>query len=238
MSENGKRYSAALAKVDRTKFYSLEDAIALIKSTNTAKFNESVDIALVLGIDPRHADQQLARKMISLPAGLGKTARVAVFATGEKAKEAEAAGADIVGAADLIEKVKKGEIDFNRCISTPDLMSQVGALGKVLGPKGLMPNPKLGTVTMDVAGAVKAAKSGQVELKTDKNGIVHAGVGKASFSSEDLSSNVRTFVQAILQGKPSGAKGIYLRSITLSSTMGPGVKLDTSGFSAASLAAA
>jgi large subunit ribosomal protein L1 len=225
MARHGKRLKNAYEGIDRTNFYTLEEAVALIKQRSTAKFDETVEIAMNLGIDPRHADQNL-RGVVQLPHGTGKTLRVAVFARGDKAKQAEAAGADVVGAEDLAERVQAGEINFDRCIATPDMMAVVGRLGKVLGPRGLMPNPKLGTVTNDVAEAVKAAKGGQVEFRAEKAGLVHAGVGKASFDQAALIDNVKAFVDAIARAKPSGAKGTYIRKVSLSSTMGPGVKLD------------
>lgn len=225
MARHGKRLKNAYEGIDRTNFYTLEEAVALIKQRSTAKFDETIEIAMNLGIDPRHADQNL-RGVVQLPHGTGKTLRVAVFARGEKAKQAEAAGADVVGAEDLAERVQAGEINFDRCIATPDMMAIVGRLGKVLGPRGLMPNPKLGTVTNDVAEAVKAAKGGQVEFRAEKAGLVHAGVGKASFDQAALVDNVKAFVDAITRAKPSGAKGTYIRKVSLSSTMGPGVKLD------------
>jgi len=223
----GKRLKSAYDAIDREAFYPLTDAVKLIKDRTKAKFDETIEIAMNLGIDPRHADQNV-RGVVQLPNGTGKTMKVAVFARGEKAKEAERAGADIVGAEDLVEKVQGGTIEFDRCIATPDMMALVGRLGKVLGPRGLMPNPKLGTVTADVAAAVKAAKGGQVEFRAEKAGIIHAGIGKASFSEDALVENVKAFVGAINRAKPSGAKGTYLKKVSLSSTMGPGVKLDVS----------
>ena len=223
----GKRLTNAYSDLDRNKFYSLGDAVALIKARAGAKFDETVEIALNLGIDPRHADQ-MVRGVVDLPSGTGKTVRVAVFAKGAKADEAKAAGADVVGAEELADEVQGGKMDFDRCIATPDMMGLVGRLGKVLGPRGLMPNPKLGTVTMNVGEAVKAAKGGQVQFRAEKAGIVHAGVGKASFSEEALVANVVAFVDAINKAKPTGAKGTYLQKVSLSSTMGPGVKLDLS----------
>jgi large subunit ribosomal protein L1 len=223
--KQGKRLRAAYEGVDRQKLYPLADAIKLIKGNARAKFDETVELSMNLGIDPRHADQ-MVRGLVSLPNGTGKTLRVAVFARGGKAEEAQAAGADVVGADDLAERVQAGDIQFDRAIATPDMMALVGRLGKILGPRGLMPNPKLGTVTMDVRGAVQAAKSGQVEFRAEKAGIVHAGVGKASFDDERLVENIRAFVDAIQKAKPSGAKGTYLRKAALSSTMGPGVHLD------------
>ena len=215
----------ALNPVDRERFYPVEEAIALVKGNATAKFDETIEVALNLGVDPRHADQ-MVRGVVSLPKGTGKTVRVAVFAKGAKADEAKAAGADVVGAEDLMETVQGGTIDFDRVIATPDMMGIVGRLGKVLGPKGLMPNPKLGTLTMDVAKAVKDAKGGQVEFRVEKAGIVHAGIGKASFSEADLAENFRAFMDAIIKGKPSGAKGKFVKKLSVSSTMGPGVKVD------------
>ena len=224
MAKKGKRMTAAVEAVDRLKAYDLPEAVDLIKNNAKAKFDETVEIAMALGVDPRHADQ-MVRGMVELPHGTGKSVRVAVFAKGDKAEEAKAAGADVVGAEDLMEAVQGGTIDFERCIATPDMMAVVGRLGKVLGPRGLMPNPKLGTVTPDVAGAVKAAKAGQIEFRVEKAGIVHAGVGKASFTKENLVENVTAFVNAINKAKPSGAKGTYMKSISLSSTMGPGIKV-------------
>jgi large subunit ribosomal protein L1 len=221
----GKRLKAAKATVDRTQAYALDKAIELVKANATSKFDETVEISMNLGIDPRKADQNL-RGTVLLPNGTGKTLRVAVFARGDKAKEAEAAGADIVGAEDLAEKIQAGQMDFDRCIATPDMMVLVGRLGKVLGPRGLMPNPKLGTVTVNVGEAVKAAKGGQVEFRAEKAGIVHAGIGKASFGAEQLAENVRAFVGAINRAKPTGAKGTYIKKVSLSSTMGPGLKVE------------
>src|SRR5690242_2121969 len=215
----------ALQGVDREKFYGVDEAIALVKSNATAKFDETVEVALNLGVDPRHADQ-MVRGVVNLPKGTGKTVRVAVFAKGAKADEATAAGADVVGAQDLMETIQGGQIDFDRVIATPDMMGIVGRLGKVLGPKGLMPNPKLGTVTMDVTKAVTDAKSGQVEFRVEKAGIIHAGIGKASFPEADLKANFDALVDAIVKSKPSGAKGKYVQKLALTSTMGPGVKVD------------
>src|SRR5947209_13652608 len=215
----------ALTAIDRERFYGVDEAISLVKSNATAKFDETVEVALNLGVDPRHADQ-MVRGVVTPPAGTGKNVRVAVFAKGGKADEAREAGADVVGAEDLMETVQGGTIDFDRVIATPDMMGVVGRLGKVLGPKGLMPNPKLGTVTMDVAKAVKDAKGGQVEFRVEKAGIVHAGIGKASFSEADLGENFRAFMDAILKAKPSGAKGKFVTKLSLTSTMGPGVKID------------
>src|SRR3954462_7575474 len=224
MAKN-KRLAAARKAVDKSKAYALADAIALIKSISKVKFNETVELSMNLGIDPRHADQ-MVRGMITLPNGTGKTVRVAVFARANKAEEALAAGADVVGAEDLAEKVQAGKIDFDRCIATPDMMGLVGRLGKILGPRGLMPNPRLGTVTMDVRGAVTAAKAGQVEFRAEKAGIVHAGIGKASFEEGKLLENARAFIEAIQRAKPTGAKGTYVKKVAVSSSMGPGVKVD------------
>jgi large subunit ribosomal protein L1 len=211
--------------IDAEKLHGVDEAIALVKSNATSKFDETVEVSLNLGVDPRHADQ-MVRGVVTLPKGTGKTVRVGVFARGAKADEATAAGADVVGAEDLMEAIQGGKIDFDRCIATPDMMGLVGRLGKVLGPKGLMPNPKLGTVTMNVAEAVKAAKGGQVEYRVEKAGIIHSGIGKASFPAEDLRANFDALVDAVVKAKPSGAKGKYLRKVALSSTMGPGVKVD------------
>src|SRR3984885_12829741 len=220
-----KRLAAARKAVDSTKSYSLEDAVKLVKQTSKAKFDETVEMSMNLGIDPRHADQ-MVRGLTSLPNGTGKTVRIAVFARGPKADEALAAGADVVGAEDLAEKIQAGEINFDRCIATPDMMGVVGRLGKILGPRGLMPNPRLGTVTMDVKGAVSAAKAGQVEFRAEKAGIVHAGIGKVSFDSDKLLENARALADAIQKAKPTGAKGTYVQKVSVSSTMGPGVKVD------------
>ncbi len=225
MGKMGKRLSAAKAAFEGKDGLSVEDAVALVKSNASAKFDETVEISLNLGVDPRHADQ-MVRGTVNLPNGTGKTVRVAVFARGAKADEASAAGADIVGAEDLMEAVQGGKIDFDRCIATPDMMPIVGRLGKVLGPRNLMPNPKVGTVTMDVAEAVKAAKGGQVQFKAEKAGIVHAGVGKASFDAAKLAQNVRAFVDAVSKARPTGAKGTYMKKVSLASTMGPGVSID------------
>lgn len=225
MAQVGKRLTAGRAAVDRGRSYALPEAIALVKQNARAKFDETVEIAMNLGIDPRHADQ-MVRGLISLPNGTGKTLRVGVFARGAKAEEATAAGADVVGAEDLAERVQAGDIQFDRCIATPDMMALVGRLGKILGPRGLMPNPKLGTVTIDVRGAVSAAKAGQVEFRAEKAGIIHAGVGRASFEAEKLAENIRAIVDAIQKAKPTGAKGTYLQKVSLSSTMGPGVRVD------------
>lgn len=221
----GKRMRNAYEGIDRDGLVSVEEAVAMVKSRATAKFDETIEISMNLGIDPRHADQNV-RGAVTLPAGTGKAVRVAVFAKDAKADEAKAAGADIVGAEDLMEQVQAGSIDFERVIATPDMMPIVGRLGKVLGPRGLMPNPKLGTVTADVAAAVEAAKGGQVQFRAEKAGIVHAGIGKASFSEADILANVKAFIDAIQKAKPSGAKGTYVKKIAISSTMGPGVKIE------------
>jgi len=220
-----KRLAAAYKAVDLTKSYDLGAAIALVKSNATAKFDETIEISMNLGIDPRHADQ-MVRGLVGLPNGTGKTLRVGVFARGAKAEEALAAGADVVGSDDLAEKIQAGDIQFDRCIATPDMMALVGRLGKILGPRGLMPNPRLGTVTMDVKGAITAAKAGQVEFRAEKAGIVHAGIGKASFPTEKLLENAKAFADAIVKAKPAGAKGTYVKKVALSSTMGPGVRVD------------
>ena len=225
MAKKGKRLRNAREGIDREKTYELPAAVQMLKERATAKFDETFEVAINLGVDPRHADQQV-RGVVSLPNGTGKTLRVAVFARGPKADEARAAGADVVGAEDLAEKVQAGNIEFDRTIATPDMMAVVGRLGRILGPRGLMPNPKLGTVTNDVAAAVAAAKGGQVEFRTERAGIVHAGVGKASFSEDALVGNINAFYDAIVRAKPSGAKGHYIKRVSLSTTMGPGVKLD------------
>jgi large subunit ribosomal protein L1 len=225
MASIGKRLKAGYEGIDRNKFYTLEDAVKVIKGAAKAKFDETVEISLNLGVDPRHADQ-MVRGVIELPHGTGKTVRVAVFAKADKAEEARKAGADIVGAEDLAEQIQGGMMDFDRCIATPDMMGVVGRLGKVLGPRNLMPNPKLGTVTPNVTEAIRAAKAGQVQFRVEKAGIIHAGVGKASFDEAKLVANIKAFVDAINKAKPTGAKGTYLKKISLSSTMGPGVKLD------------
>jgi large subunit ribosomal protein L1 len=227
-----KRLSAAKAQVDRAKSYPLHEAIALIKSVAKAKFDETIEMSMNLGIDPRHADQ-MVRGLTSLPNGTGKTVRVGVFARGPKAEEATAAGAEVVGAEDLMEKIQAGQIEFDRCIATPDMMGIVGRLGKILGPRGLMPNPRLGTVTMDVRGAVTAAKSGQVEFRAEKAGIIHAGIGKVSFEDGKLVENARALADAIQRAKPTGAKGTYVKKVTISSTMGPGIRVDVSTLGAA-----
>jgi len=225
MAKLGKRTLAAREAFADKNNVSVEEAVALVKGSAKAKFDETVEIAMNLGVDPRHADQ-MVRGVVGLPNGTGKNVRVAVFARGPKAEEAQAAGADIVGAEDLMEIVQGGKIDFDRCIATPDMMPVVGRLGKVLGPRNLMPNPKVGTVTMDVADAVKAAKGGEVQFKVEKAGVVHAGVGKASFDEGKLVENVRAFISAVAKAKPSGTKGTYVKKISLSSTMGPGVNID------------
>ncbi len=217
---------AKAVTVDTAKMHNVDEAIALVKSHATSKFDETVEVALALGVDPRHADQ-MVRGVVTLPKGTGKTVRVGVFAKGPKADEAREAGADVVGAEDLMEIVQGGTIDFDRCIATPDMMGVVGRLGKILGPKGMMPNPKLGTVTMDVGAAVKAAKGGQIEYRVEKAGIIHSGIGKVSFPAEDLRANFDALVDAVTKAKPTGAKGKYLKKVALSSTMGPGVKIDT-----------
>lgn len=222
----GKRIRKASQNVDAAKAYQLNEALSLVKANATTKFDETVDIAMVLGVDPKYADQ-MVRGMVTLPSGTGKTVRVAVFAKGAKADEAKKAGADLVGEEELFEAIKAGEINFDRCVATPDMMAKIAAaVGKILGPRGLMPNPKLGTVTLDVAKAVKDAKGGQVEFKVEKNGIVHAGIGKCSFSEDKIRANVIAFVSAINQARPSGAKGIYIKKVSMSSTMGPGLTLD------------
>lgn len=232
MAHPGKRIRSAREGVDRLKTYPIDDAVKLVKERAKAKFDETVEVAMNLGVDPRHADQ-MVRGVCNLPNGSGRDMRVAVFARGGKADEARAAGADVVGAEDLVETVQGGTIDFDRCIATPDMMPLVGRLGKVLGPRGLMPNPKVGTVTMDVAGAVKAAKGGAVEFRVEKAGIVHAGIGKASFEDGKLVENIRAFADAVSKAKPAGAKGTYIQRVAISSTMGPGVKVDPASVVAA-----
>ncbi len=226
MAKN-KRLAAARKAIDPTKAYPLPEAVKLIKQTSKAKFDETVEMSMNLGIDPRHADQ-MVRGLTSLPNGTGKTVRIGVFARGPKAEEAQAAGADVVGAEDLAEKIQAGEINFDRCIATPDMMGVVGRLGKILGPRGLMPNPRLGTVTMDVKGAVSAAKAGQVEFRAEKAGIIHAGIGKVSFDEAKLIENAKALADAIQKARPTGAKGTYLKKASLSSTMGPGIRVDIS----------
>jgi large subunit ribosomal protein L1 len=225
MAKQTRKQKALAAAVDTQRLYAVDEAIETLKANATAKFDETIEIALNLGVDPRHADQ-MVRGVVTLPAGTGKDVRVAVFARGAKAEEATAAGADVVGAEDLMETIQGGTIDFDRVIATPDMMGIVGRLGKVLGPKGLMPNPKLGTVTPNVTEAVKAAKGGQVEFRVEKAGIIHSGIGKASFSNEDLRRNFDAFVDAIVRAKPAGAKGKYVRKVAMSSSMGPGLKVD------------
>ncbi len=221
----GKRLSAAVAEMDRNKLYDLASAVKMVKENANAKFDETIEVAVNLGVDPKHADQ-MVRGVVALPNGTGKSVKVAVFAKGDKAEEAKAAGAEFVGAEDLAEQIQKGEMDFDRCIATPDMMMVAGKLGKVLGPRGLMPNPKLGTVTADITQAVKDAKGGQIEFRVEKMGIIHAGVGKASFGEKEIAENVQTFINALNKAKPSGAKGTYMKRASISSTMGPGVKLD------------
>ena len=230
MAKHGKRLRKAYEAIDRETGYGIAEAVRIIKDSATSKFDETVEVAINLDVDPKHANQ-IVRGAVSLPHGTGKALKVAVFAKGDKAKEAEAAGADFVGAEDLAEKIQNGETGFDRCIATPDMMAVVGKLGKILGPKGLMPNPKLGTVTQDVTNAIKAAKAGQIEFRVEKEGIVHAGVGKASFSADQLVENVAAFVDAIVKAKPSGVKGTYLKRVSLTSTMGPGIKLDVASLS-------
>ena len=225
MAKFGKRTRAARAAFEGKENLSVEEAVALIKATASAKFDETVEIAVNLGVDPRHADQ-MVRGVVGLPNGTGKTVRVAVFARGAKADEAKEAGADIVGAEDLMETIQSGKIEFDRCIATPDMMPIVGRLGKILGPRNLMPNPRVGTVTMDVAQAVKGAKGGEVQFKVEKAGVVHAGVGKTSFDADKLAENIRAFVGAVQRAKPTGSKGAYMKKVALSSTMGPGVSVD------------
>ncbi len=225
MAKIAKRTAAAQKAFEGKMNISVEEAVTLIKGAASAKFDETLEIAMNLGVDPRHADQ-MVRGVVQLPNGTGKTVRVAVFARGAKADEAKAAGADIVGAEDLMESIQAGKLDFDRCIATPDMMPLVGRLGKILGPRNLMPNPKVGTVTMDVKTAVEAAKGGEVQFKVEKAGVIHAGIGKVSFSEAKLAENVRAFVEAVSRAKPAGAKGAYLRKVSLSSTMGPGVSVD------------
>jgi len=227
MANIGKRTIKAREGIDRAKLYSLEDAVKLIKGRANAKFDETIEVAMNLGVDPRHSDQ-MVRGVVNLPNGSGRTVRVGVFARGAKAEEAKAAGADVVGAEDLVEKVQGGTIDFDRCIATPDMMPLVGRLGKVLGPRGMMPNPKVGSVTMDITNAVKGAKGGSVEFKVEKAGIVQAGIGKASFDEKKLIENIKAFADAVSKAKPPGAKGHYINRVAISSTMGPGVKIEPS----------
>ncbi|QKD04005.1 50S ribosomal protein L1 [Mesorhizobium loti] len=231
MAKIAKRVSKAREGIDPNKAYALGDALKLLKDRSSVKFDETVEVAMNLGVDPRHADQ-MVRGVVNLPNGTGRSVRVAVFARGDKAEEAKAAGADIVGAEDLVDIVQKGTIDFDRCIATPDMMPLVGRLGKVLGPRGMMPNPKVGTVTTDVAAAVKASKGGAVEFRVEKAGIVHAGVGKVSFDVKALEENIRAFTDAVTKAKPAGAKGNYVKKVSVTSTMGPGLKLDVSTLTA------
>jgi large subunit ribosomal protein L1 len=230
----GKRLAAANDGLDRDKAHAVEEAVKLVKSRAKAKFDETIEISMNLGVDPKHADQ-MVRGVCNLPNGSGRTQRVAVFARGPKADEARAAGADVVGAEDLVEQVSKGVINFDRCIATPDMMGLVGRLGKVLGPRGLMPNPRVGTVTMDITGAVQGAKGGAVEFRVEKAGIIHAGVGKASFQEQALVENIRAFVDAVMRARPQGAKGTYLKKISLASTQGPGVKIDQASVTSGAL---
>lgn len=223
----GKRIVNAYKTIDKTQAYALKEAVKIVKSNATAKFDETIDVAINLGVDPKHADQMI-RGVCALPHGTGKTVRVAVLAQGEKADEAKAAGADIVGAENLVDSILSGKIDFDRCIATPDMMGLAGRVARVLGPKGLMPNPKLGTVTTDVANAVKKAKAGEVQFRVEKNGIVHAGIAKASFSEDKIYDNAKTFIETILKAKPQSLKGTYLKKISISSTMGVGVRVDAS----------
>nr|RAV90704.1 50S ribosomal protein L1 [Aerococcus mictus] len=225
MTNTGKRIEKARQGIDPKKAYSLDEAVKLIKERATAKFDETIEVAVVLGVDPRHSDQ-MVRGMVALPNGSGRTVRVAVFAKGDKAEQAKKAGADIVGAEDLAEIIQSGKVDFDRCIATPDMMPLVGRLGKVLGPRGMMPNPKIGTVTMDIANAVKGAKGGSVEFRVEKAGIVQAGIGKASFSEEKLIENIKALADAVVKAKPAGSKGTYVQRVAVSSTMGPGVKVE------------
>jgi len=231
MAKIAKRIAKSREGIDPNKAYALDEALKLLKDRSKVKFDETIEVAMNLGVDPRHADQ-MVRGVVNLPNGTGRTVRVAVFARGDKADEAKAAGADLVGAEDLVETVQKGEINFDRCIATPDMMPLVGRLGKVLGPRGMMPNPKVGTVTVDVAGAVKASKGGAVEFRVEKAGIVHAGVGKVSFDLKALEENVRAFADAVTKAKPTGAKGNYVKKVSVSSTMGPGLKLDVASLAA------
>nr|WP_295469209.1 50S ribosomal protein L1 [Mesorhizobium sp.] len=231
MAKLSKRVAKSREGIDPNKSYALSDAVKLLKDRASVKFDETIEVAMNLGVDPRHADQ-MVRGVVNLPNGTGRTVRVAVFARGAKAEEATAAGADLVGAEDLVEIVQKGEINFDRCIATPDMMPLVGRLGKVLGPRGMMPNPKVGTVTTDVAGAVKASKGGAVEFRVEKAGIVHGGVGKVSFDANAIEENIRAFADAVIKAKPTGAKGNYVKKVSLTSTMGPGLKIDVATLSA------
>lgn len=232
MAKIAKRIQKVNEGVDRNKLYLLDEAVSMIKERAVAKFDETIEVSMNLGVDPRHADQ-MVRGVVNLPNGTGRTVRVAVFARGDKADEARAAGADIVGAEDLVEIVQGGTIEFDRCIATPDMMPLVGRLGKVLGPRGMMPNPKVGTVTTDVTGAVNASKGGAVEFRVEKAGIVHAGIGKASFGAQQIQENIRAFADAVIKAKPTGAKGNYVKRVAISSTMGPGLKIDPSSLSVA-----
>jgi len=232
MAKTGKRMTQSREAIDRNQFYPIQEAVKLVKQGATAKFDESIDVSMNLGVDPRHADQ-MVRGMCQLPNGSGKSMRVAVFAKDDKAAEASAAGAEVVGAEDLVEKIQKGDIDFDRCIATPDMMPLVGRLGKVLGPRGLMPNPKVGTVTQDVKAAVAAAKGGAVEFRVEKAGIIHAGVGKASFTEDQLIGNIKALMDAVQKARPTGAKGTYIKKISLSSTMGPGLKIEPTSVNSA-----
>jgi large subunit ribosomal protein L1 len=232
MAKISKNVAARAVGVDRDKLYGLAEAVAMVRARATAKFDETIEVSMNLGVDPRHADQ-MVRGVVNLPHGTGRTVRVGVFARGDKAAEALAAGADVVGAEDLVDIVMKGTIDFDRCIATPDMMPLVGRLGKVLGPRGMMPNPKVGTVTTDIAGAVKASKGGAVEFRVEKAGIIHGGVGKASFDAASLEDNIRAFADAVIKSKPAGAKGTYVKRVSLASTMGPGVKVDVATLSQA-----
>ena len=227
MAKSGKRIRNAKEGIDLKELYSVSEATKMVKERATAKFDETVEVAFNLGVDPRHADQ-MVRGVVNLPAGTGRTVRVAVFARDAKADEAKAAGADVVGAEDLAEQIQKGEINFDRCIATPDMMPVVGRLGKILGPRGMMPNPRVGTVTADVAEAVKSAKGGAVEFRVEKAGVIHAGIGKVSFTESQIEENVRAFVGAVMKAKPEGAKGTYMKRVAMSSTMGPGVRIDIS----------
>lgn len=231
MAKEGKRLRQVREGIDRNALYSVEEAVKLVKDGARTKFDETIEIAMNLGVDPRHADQ-MVRGVIDLPNGTGRNLRVAVFAKGDKADEAKKAGADVVGAEDLVETVQKGTVDFDRCIATPDMMPLVGKLGKVLGPRGMMPNPKVGTVTPDVAAAVQSAKGGAVEFRVEKAGIIHAGVGKASFTENALVENIQVFAGAVIKAKPSGVKGTFLKRVAISSTMGPGVRIEPASFSA------
>jgi large subunit ribosomal protein L1 len=232
MAKTAKRMQKVNEGIDRNKHYPLGEAVSLIKERAVAKFDETIEVSMNLGVDPRHADQ-MVRGVVNLPNGTGRTVRVAVFARGDKADEARAAGADVVGAEELVEIVQGGNIDFDRCIATPDMMPLVGRLGKVLGPRGMMPNPKVGTVTMDVTAAVSASKGGAVEFRVEKAGIVHAGIGKASFGLDQIEENIRAFADAVVKAKPAGAKGNYVKRVAISSTMGPGVKIDPATLSVA-----